>query len=1522
MPAGPPVAALQKHNVHLTVEELNDRVHHAVRAHEERFGVRPSPGLVLDLVRAPVTPDQYDRLFDLPRTRRQARSRAILRETGGGDFAVPLSRPEEGAHLAEQPDYYGALDPTEIAAATNFPSLPRDEQLRFLRSLEGRTLEDRRQLLEAAGRIPRAEGRTLVEMSSTGGAEVVAEFFFRSSLQAIGGLAIGPAVLAYTEGKAVKESVEERSLRPLGEAQVTLGKAVYRGVREDIEHPLDNAGYLALDILGFGSIVAGVGARAAAAAKAGTVAGAAKGLVKRPLPGTTTLRKGGVEVEALNSENAAVRFLQRQIRGHRQRKAALRHDGAEQIPADFLAFAEHPKATKWIAQHFSFERKIGRELSREDRLKLQLRDSVRKELDRVTGWATAVSTVQSKLPKKARRGLSRGEQMALFLESLDDATPARTLREAHEYWAFSGVGDVAAHSQKLRDIQMAQKVLASPEKQSPRFQRALALTRQAVDEMEQIKIRELGLDPRTAVARVAMPGEVARTYKALPEVSTIQREITKVENEIARTKTEDLGDLPDRLADLERRRDEAIAARDLTPQREGAQYTPIVSALHSKRSAKNLFRGVRIGPFGLPRKTVRDVVPELRHEFTGKALIAGDYRIDTTRLVGDALGRTIRGAHILDQYRRNLAAATKTQRTEFDRPIRKPDQEGIPDDLRAILQRTDEGELTAAEAGGLSKADWDEMIRILYPGRKNERTGEWTPDEGIEGVLWVDERLLDPMAMKAPTEFGRKLQPAQEVIRFPTLYLRPAYIINLLGSAKMAVVFEGMLAPPNIRRALFAKRIYGEKVATELGELAGAGRFSSYIDEGLSSRVSRAGAGFWNRITDYDMRVSALIYYMRRAGVKTPEQTAGLLDDARKGDETAFATLNEAVARAKKGMVEFDNLTWVEQNYLKHIIFVYPWQRGAAVWSLRTILERPVKSAVIAQIGRDTLEDMDDFLAKAPEWFRRAGYLPLKWDDDGNPTVVNPASLSTWSGLGAIMHGDPEDFGGPAVEFLIRGITGRDEFGNEYPDDNWLRWGYAALDVAAQLPQTRAVKRVNRQDEPLPPVDPSDRETLIRRRNAALAQTVLSPGWLWGYGSLISGGLFTPREANRLAMEARYYANASPEIRHEANKTLIMEGLKLQAGLLGRPVPGPVKQYVRLSFDRDFAVAQEERERGRDLTPLENTNVQIGFFASKGYLSDAEAAKLRKLAAGLPTAQQHETFRTELFKDYVDPKGTLRSWDTDVRRVAALTNPKVIQQRLDALSRDGLLNTSRTVGPLKRDDLREYGRKVLAYGKEYGRLQDQLDQISDPEDLDVAYAALREWAEKNDRPIHVGGRALPSPARIEWAARKPERKAQDKAENAMTPWEFLSSFDKEILGKTPPTGVAAGWKTLAGFVTDYKAQQPPGERRLPPGYENTLAKHVGKYIAGFYQDWLFSREPLVRRLQVLKLGQSADFASLLTAAATYTGYLKNPEYSKTAVRDSWADYVRSTVVPYIEAHPALRAEVDRYGPDLPFRLLD
>lgn len=1499
LPSGPPHPALLAVGFSGSIQDFNDRLDAVAHAHNAATGTRPTPGLALDLVRSPVPTGAFGpMLAATPKTQLQAKARATLATEaplGTPGFTTHPNPDREQAELLAKaldnvrtPDELHAfLDPSNhamIDAALDGPDT-RIVQAAYVK---------------AQSRIAKVH-QTLAEQGLVGNPggvlnKVVSEGALAGE-QIATGLVLGPPTLAIAEGRAVAKAFEDGSLRPIGATNVKIAKGVVKGVKRDFAHPAENPGNLFLDALGLVSVGAGAVARLSAAGRAlGEEGGGAalKAAARRPVGGTATLNKGSFAEEQLLTENPALRWAQKKLVNARNVRMAERDDQ----PGALLSIVRPQKvqdaidlALDPLKANFSSENKLGREAKAARRIEQTIQMTVKRDLDQVAGWTQTAATAFQRINKTASiKGLTVGEQKAIQVLATDDPAPFAAWRQFHRNMIDLEVGDPAAHRAQLAAIKLAEKVIANPR---PRFVKALELTRQVVEEQQRIKIDELGLKAETAGRRVVGLGEYVRQAG---EAGT-KGELASI------PKPGELGGIPSKTED--------------------AFYLPSIPKGKPRRATSERLESFapQAGIGGIPLPSMPS---ELQHEFTGSSIRAGDFRIDATSLAGETFARTVKAATKLNEWRRLWDAGTdKPRNARFDRPVR--DIKDFPEELRGIVNKALDAELTGEEALSLHPADIQDLERFLFPGELIN--GRWRLDQAIEHVKWVDSRLLDKYHQPLPGAFRTTFQLLNEPFRDFALFLRPAYILNLVGNVGMGLIHQGVLLPPNILRALRADSLYGEKVAKTLDALGGAsGRSASYapanLGEGIGKIATTPGrvlAGAWNTITDQHLRRAAIIHELRRQLVdlkKDPNDLDAILFDP----ELAKAR-NEGVRRGNKAMVEFDNQTWLEREALRHLVFVYPWQSRALVWSIRSIIEHPAQAALLDQIGQQAEDEFPEVLKKVPEWFKQIGYVPLGTNADGSPKVVNPSSVNTFStfsqllypleaGFTSSKYSSLSDLFGPGATFLVHGATGKDQFGNTYPDGQWLG---AAKEVWGQLPQLRAGKQ--KTGQPLKGLNLADRNTLVTQLNSGLKQTVFTPGWLNGYGGLIAGGL-TPRGVNPEALEARWYRDLDFAARHKVEMGLINRALSLQADLVKQKLPDGVKEAVALSGDRQVAYDGLKTQLGRTPTAKEKLGADISLFESKAKLNETDAALLQSKLAKITDPTGLDRFRAGLYDKYANAKD-LQTWDEHVRFVFSF-RPAVLAPKLAALKKQGLIAS--TALPKDQETLYAWGRKALAF---YAEAKKRAKAVADttytlPAERSAAEADLRLWADQHDKPVITNGHAFPSPVRMTWANSTPTEQAAHLRSASTGAWSTLTNFDKTLLGVKADPVAAEAWATLNHWVADAEAKLPVGSH-LPNGTRAYWADVLAKRAPAFRADLRLSRQILADRLPRLTPVKSSPnvklWTQLLGAASERYKQLIRAGWSKTQAKDQWRRNDVPQLQTWIGTHPAFAKEVAGYGPE-------
>jgi hypothetical protein len=595
LPSGPPHPALQASGFNGSIHDFNDRVQAVTDAYKTAYGVKPSPGLAFDVVRSPLAPDQFPHLFTVPQSARQMRARAVA-----PDAPPPI--------LTNKDLYDGAINAAKTGGLHDYLDQHGNDLYKLLGknpALAARyqkTLADTRKQQNPA-LIGKSPGRTEADVTGAGLAGKILFGVVMGFGQFAGSTAIGPAALGYAEAKATKQSVEQKSLRPLAKTQVEIAKGIAAGVAQDVRHPQQNAGFLAADI--FAAATGGAGlfsrlGRAGTALKEAGAGAAVKAAATRRVPGTVEVRRGGATEHELVSENPLVGAIQEHVIAPSRNRNLERRYTAEDAPAGVKAVLQPSRLVDAVVDLFPAESKIGRLSLARRRVEQAVSDVPLRQLEHVakatnveltfrqfvadrTGRLPDQVSSRAFLPQTLRRGLTAGEQKAIQVLATDDPHPWQAWKDFHEYMIETLPKDapaVSAHRAQLAALKLARKEIDNP---SPRLQKAMALADELYARQQNIKIEELGLSPATAEQHVADIGEVVRGRKALADTGALQAKVTSLEKQIARTPSFHLRDLPQRLDEAKAELADALDARSQPRRTTTSRYQTLrASPVHQE----------------------------------------------------------------------------------------------------------------------------------------------------------------------------------------------------------------------------------------------------------------------------------------------------------------------------------------------------------------------------------------------------------------------------------------------------------------------------------------------------------------------------------------------------------------------------------------------------------------------------------------------------------------------------------------------------------------------------------------------------------------------------------------------------------------------------------------------------------------------------------------------------------------------------------------------------------------------------
>lgn len=1069
-----------------------------------------------------------------------------------------------------------------------------------------------------------------------------------------------------------------------------------------------------------------------------------------------------------------------------------------------------------------------------------------------------------------------------------------------------------------------------------------------------------GLTQRQAELRARFPDIDERAKKGqytteeLRERRSVKRQLLILEPKLVRKRQE--------LTDMKALREQAaLPGRELIEgevRRSGMFdsirpfYVPDVSELRPGRQTVLGARGG--GQFGLSPPTGE---ARWAHRWTGKNFSTGRRTIDTSDLIVEEARKVAKFAIQRDQWHIAWQFGRKTAKgipEEFLGYVR--DVNSIPERMRETVLTIEKEKIRDGETRHMNESLYDDAMRIIFPSSRKDL------EPGVN-YRYVDVRLLPDMAGVWPAYRWAEIEKAMadprnlliaapnELGRIVYLFGRLGYGVNFLGAGALALIQQGPLAFENLIRSYQLERGFGDWGAQAIREAAGVSKTASLLTptgSGLS-RLSFAMGTAWAKITDNVWRQAAIIHELRRRDIRSEDGTAGeFFERLRENDSDALQTMNVVKTRANKAMVQMDNLTWPERAVLRNLLFIYTWVSRSAVYSLRFLMENPLQAEVFGQAGRDYEGFVERILGKMPEWFTRQGYIPIWKSYAMSPLQFNtPASINEIAYPLSTIWNDTKyaDLLGtlqPGVRTMIDMLTAS-------TSEQQGGLVEALLETVSTTPYGAAFARNEAEPRPnvMPVLAPEDlgpgnilSYALQDERRLAEYPTFETDGFWASWGPLLAGSLSLKNPDEQVAA-AKFWRDMRetdlPKFMDHQRKAA-QEMLTRQGRYMAQKVPRPARDAVNLISELTLKMERFVDETGLEggvdgLGARQKLLLTLDYLRDRNLISQEDGEKIRKQARKFNTPDEISRMRMGVLDKY-GRVGPLRDWIQTVKAVREFET-KLLDRRLEVVRAEGLGDYLKAKSAPKTAR-RKYARQII----EFNDLRDQVierlgldrDNTSprSPEELSVAFATIREFEERYDRPVVVDGVTFPSPVRYWWAEQpesfRRERLADDVASK---PWQWLPAWEKEmIVGRAPSANVQKGWLAYTEALTNYKLSQPPGKRTVTRDQREALARQVNGTFPGFLADWQFDEAPLATRVAasiVVRESQNRDkWAGVLANAQQITRNLGPGGYSDDYLKDLWRDYVETTLTPWLEQpeQAGFRAELAEFGDTFLYNLID
>lgn len=1319
---------------------------------------------------------------------------------------------------------------------------------------------------------------------------------------------------------------------PLVKTAVETAQGMYESFKRDLTDPEHNIGNLILDVLAFSSAGTGAALRggrfveevrtAEGTAKERFGAGLEAAGASHPLK-TFTLEKEGLAEQVKLAQNPFMRLAQTylpyigyQARQGRLDRTAAREAAArdaaqaagEPLPGTLLPFGETitdgSGFLRWAHNLFTTEGIIGRAHDVRVTTEMHALTGIGGTLNQFHGSAIRRGVLAKLVGRDRTKGLTPGERYAVELLSLDPENGLSAVEQEitnRQHLISTGFGDAKNHEKAIANAELAKTALENP---SPRLAGIIEAVTKVQAQIETIK-HGLGLTEDTAEGRLA---KMQWIHKNTPEYAA-QVSAEDAVKDWGRKVKQNPGDesakadLANAKADLEAKTVLRTTEDGAIEHRVGDTWVPVESAapgswyFRHQPKAKAMPRTGnwtrRLSPSGW--LSPGTVPPELRHEMTGRAYLHGGYSTDITGLYGVGLAR---------------AARAFTRYAEYQRAY----ENGVDHYKPGYIFVRDPGELdptirqlhTSFVDDTLDKHAADTIPEELYDAYfpkivTDEMNGKWV-DPGSLGEL--GRPPLQPGAA------SRLFSKVNDVFRVPIFFAQPKYSMNGVGNAGMLVLDQGPFrAYVNFVQAMRLEDTALADDATLIKAHVGHGRAESYVSD-LAAKWNKPWADFWSALTDEKFRVAAWIHYARMKGYAGPEGWHQLLHDSPED-------LVDVTARANDSLVNFDKMSGWERARLRHLIFVYPWQRGAFMWSFRTIMEHPGKTALLAHLGEDQYKD-EKWLQDASAWVRRTGYMPLNWaasqigmkplakkllnGEDPHMPVYNPTSINTWATLGdayqtarAAVEGDQYasvgDLVGPPGQFLLHAVSGRDNFGNPYKGNQL--WG-AVMDDLGIVPLLAAIKRQQRDTgPPLKPIDITSLGSLQTRFNSAVHDKVMDPGWLDGFGSVIYG---SQNDASLPAIAARWLRDeASPAQKHQLSVLFQNMMLVAQGEYLDRKVPEKVQAALtdsqQLSWRFQQWAAGHQKEA---LTTVERSNLALDYYRRAGRLSGSAVKQWRDKIDAAPKWDQSSLLAAIQVK--YGGRHELFGWLSDVRRTAGVA--RQFDERVQQLHGLGL--SSQAAYTATEADRLTYARAYTNYLDERNDLGRQLGNAPDRR------VQLAIFDEQHAQPFKLGDRQLPALSALRLTDRPSGGQMTTQEVQAHlvaafdSGWKNVPLTEKHALGIQTKPGLAVAWGIYDATVRNERANG----RSVAANQKADLAKKLNRQYPGFTTDWLYATASKAERFERTTLYQALPdrdvMGQIVAQAKTLAGYVREKRNTASEVRRAWNAYV-AKVTPMLPA---------------------
>lgn len=343
----------------------------------------------------------------------------------------------------------------------------------------------------------------------------------------------------------------------------------------------------------------------------------------------------------------------------------------------------------------------------------------------------------------------------------------------------------------------------------------------------------------------------------------------------------------------------------------------------------------------------------------GASELAGNIPVDPLKSSIQHFREMTRFANT-DGFRRMIAGTGHAEKPEGDRWVLVNDQTNptrFPPQVRVAL-----GQAESTTADLAHAHTYMDFLEGIVPGLRNKFATDKAAPTGTpapDGTRWVDRNLLggladsqnrlEDLSNKSAWKGTVNVNDAiNNAAKTAGVYLKPGHLATRVVTNATLSLLHGGVGGITYSARLFHSLSRRERL--QMGALGGQGYVHAIYDpEGTGPMAALAGKGAnaWAHV-DTPFRFIAVAREMRRLGFNTAAKVQDLLAHP----DRYGRQLDRITKRANRENIQYDRLGHIEKEWLRRIIWFYPWVKGSTVYAGRLLYEHPLKAAGISDVGQ------------------------------------------------------------------------------------------------------------------------------------------------------------------------------------------------------------------------------------------------------------------------------------------------------------------------------------------------------------------------------------------------------------------------------------------------------------------------------------------------------------------------------------------------------------------------------------------